>query len=196
MLKIIAEKEGKTGVYNVLGYDGDFERFVNNLSLEGYQKRGELGRLMREHRFQTGEILVMQDFHVEGVYDTLDFAQKFNILARSDKDDFDEYSENDEFDECKDGCCVGDDPAYNSDDDNNKDNDNYSTVDDFLQTLLGVSFSDIEKEFNNKPNDESKEKTKQSFDEYTQRAKDEAELKANQARAFAKQALYSLSKKL
>lgn len=196
MLKIIAEKEGKTGAYNILGYDGDFERFVNNLSLAGYQKRGELGRLMREHHFQTGEILVMQDFHVEGVYDTLDFAQKFNILARSDKDDFDEYSENDEFDECEDGCCVGDDPAYDSDDDDNKDNDSYSSVDDLLQTLLGVSFSDIEKEFNNRCNDESKEKTKQSFDEYTQRAKDEAELKANQARAFAKQALYSLSKKL
>lgn len=196
MLKIIAEKEGKTGAYNILGYDGDFERFVNNLSLAGYQKRGELGRLMREHHFQTGEILVMQDFRVEGVYDTLDFAQKFNILARSDKDDFDEYSEHDEFDECEDGCCVGDDPAYDSDNDDNKDNDNYSSVDDFLQTLLGVSFSDIEKEFNNRCKDESKEKTKQSFDEYTQRAKDEAELKANQARAFAKQALYSLSKKL
>src|SRR5699024_2849479 len=155
-----------------------------------------LGRMMREHHFQTGEILVMQDFRVEGVYDTLDFAQKFNILARSDKDDFDEYSENDEFDECEDGCCVGDDPTYDSDDDDNKYNNNYSSVDDFLQTLLGVSFSDIEKEFNNRCKDESKEKTKQSFDEYTQRAKNESELKANQTRTLAKQALYSLSKKI
>ena len=60
MLKIAVEESNKeVKFYDVLGYDGNFTEFVNNLSIAGYQRRGELGKVFRNYRFKPGDVLVM-----------------------------------------------------------------------------------------------------------------------------------------
>lgn len=182
-MEFLAEYQGTNEVYQIFGYDGNFESFKSALKSEGYDIRGELKYALRHQRLNFGDVLVMQDYRVVGIFSTIAFLINFNVIAKvADKSEYeDEYE-----DELED-----------------EDEDEYSDV-------FGVSFGgffdglgkvdpceEIKKLYGNEDEDESsKRKAKENFETYKTKAKDEAEIKANQARAFLKQSLYDLSKKL
>lgn len=201
MLKIAVEESNKeVKFYDVLGYDGNFTEFVNNLNIAGYQRRGELGKVFRNYRFKPGDVLVMDGYHVKGVYDPLDFAQVFKIIARSDRDDFEEFEQkrenSDSEDECEDGYCDGDEPEQDQDDNNEP----KFSFNDISQAIFGVNadelgnIDDILKDEQSRERMKSQMKT--SFGKYSEQALQEAEKRAEQARVVAKDILDSLNKKL
>lgn len=180
-MKFLAEYQGTNEVYQIFGYDGNFESFKSALKSEGYDIRGELKYALRYQRLNFGDVLVMQDYHVIGIFSTIAFLTNFNVIAKvADKSDYeDEYE-----DELED-----------------EDEDKYSDVfgrsfEDVFGGNFGGVFDGLGT-FNPSEEDESsKRKAKENFETYKTKAKDEAEIKANQARAFLKQSLYDLSKKL
>lgn len=198
MLKIAVEESNKeVKVYDVLVHDGYFMEFFDNLSNE---RRGKLRAVFREYRFLPGSILVMDGWHVKGIYHPLDFAQVFKIIARSDRDDFEEFEQkrenSDSEDECEDGYCDGDEPEQDQDDNNEP----KFSFNDISQAIFGVNadelgnIDDILKDEQSRERMKSQMKT--SFGKYSEQALQEAEKRAEQARVVAKDILDSLNKKL
>lgn len=180
-MEFLAEYKGTNEVYQIFGYDGNFESFKSALKSEGYDIRGELKYALRHQRLNFGDFLVMQDYRVIGIFSTIGFLINFNVIAKvADKSEYeDEYE------------------------DELEDEDEYSDVfggsfGGFFDVLGKVDPSEeIKKLYESEDEDESsKRKAKENLETYKTKAKDEAEIKANQARAFLKQSLYDLSKKL
>lgn len=182
-MKFLAEYQGTNEVYQIFGYDGNFESFKSALKSEGYDIRGELKYALRHQRLNFGDVLVMQDYHVIGIFSTTAFLINFNVIAKvADKSEYEDEYEDELEDELE-------------------DEDEYSDVfGGSFEDVFGGSFRGVFDGFaTGNPSEEdesSKRKAKENFETYKTKAKDEAEIKANQARAFLKQSLYDLSKKL
>lgn len=182
-MKFLAEYKGTNEVYQIFGYDGNFNTFKSALKSEGYDIRGELKYALRHQRLDFGDVLVMQDYRVIGIFSTIAFLINFNVIATvADESDYEDELEDESEDEYSDVFGRSFEGFFNG-------------CLDGLAT--GNPSEEIKRIFESEDEGESpKRKTKENFETYKTKAKDEAEIKANQARAFAKQALYSLSKKL